>query len=125
MYVVLDSNIWISEWGLNTNKGSAVRFYIKQKKATLALPEIIKEEVERKLQNFLSESCKDIQTRHNQLLSVFGQLKEVVLPTEVEIAQKAKSLFDDVKLDLHSVPFTLESAKSSLRKIYECARQSW
>ncbi|MCD4804197.1 MAG: PIN domain-containing protein [Desulfobacterales bacterium] len=119
MYVVLDSNIWISEWGLNTNKGSAVRFYIKQKKATLALPEIIKEEVERKLQNFLSESCKDIQTRHNQLLSVFGQLKEVVLPTEVEIAQKAKSLFDDVKLDLHSVPFTLESAKSSLRKIYE------
>jgi len=117
MYIVLDSNIWISEWGLNTSKGAATLFYIKQKQAKLALPEVIKEEVERNLYNFLSAYSKDIQKKHRQLLSVFGQLKEVVLPSKDDIEARAKGLFDEVKAELHQIPFTLESAKSSLQKI--------
>jgi hypothetical protein len=117
MYIVLDSNIWISEWGLNTTKGSAVRFYIKQKKAKIALLEIIKEEVERNLIISLEQLCRGIEKNHNQLLSIFGQLKEVVLPTRLEIEQKIKSLFKELKFDYKDIPFTLESAKSSLEKI--------
>ena len=117
MYIVLDSNIWLSELGLNTSKGAATRFYIKQRQAKLALPEVITEEVERNLINSLSAYSNDIQKRHRQLLSVFGQLKEVVLPSDTEIKEKANSLFDKVKIDLYHIPFSLESAKSSLRKI--------
>lgn len=119
MYIVLDSNIWISEWGLNTSKGAATRFYIKQKQAKLALPEVIKEEVERKLYNLLSTYSKDIQKKHRLLLTVFGQLKEVVLPSEDVIEAKANSVFDEVKVEIHQIPFTIESAKSSLLKIYD------
>lgn len=117
MYIVLDSNIWLSELGLNTSKGAATRFYIKQKQAKLALPEVIKEEVERNLYNFLSTNSKDIQKKHRQLLAVFGQLKEVVLPSEDEIEARANSLFDEVKVEIHQIPFTIESARSSLLKI--------
>lgn len=117
MFIVLDSNIWLSELGLNTSKGAATRFYIKQKNAKLALPEIIKEEVERNLYNSLSEYSSDIQKSHRQLLAVFGQLKEVVLPSKDDIEAKAKGLFDEVKIELHQIPFTLESARSSLNKI--------
>ncbi len=117
MYIVLDSNIWLSELGLTTSKGAATRFYIKKKQAKLALPEVIKEEVERNLYNNLTSYSNKIKENHRQLLSVFGQLKDVVLPSENEIAAKADSLFEEVKIDLHHIPFTLESAKSSLKKI--------
>jgi hypothetical protein len=117
MYIVLDSNIWLSELGLNTAKGAATRFYVKQRQAKLALPEVIKEEVERNLFNSLLAYSYDIQKRHRQLLSVFGQLKEVVLPSDKEIEAKAYSLFENVKVKLHHIPFSIESAKSSLRKI--------
>jgi len=117
MYIVLDSNIWLSELGLNTAKGAATRFYIKQKQAKLALPEIVKEEVERNLYNSLFSYSNHIQKNHRQLLAVFGQLKEVVLPSENDIKEKATGLFDEVKVELHEIPFTLESAKSSLNKI--------
>jgi hypothetical protein len=117
MYIVLDSNIWLSELGLNTSKGAATRFYVKQKQAKLALPEIIKEEVERNLYNALSIHSDDIKKNHRQLLAVFGQLKEVVLPSEEDIKTRADSLFNEVKVELLQIPFTLESAKSSLNKI--------
>jgi len=124
MYIVLDSNIWISEWGLNTHKGAATKFYIKQKKAKLALPEVIKEEVKRNLYNSLSSFSEDIQKNHRQLLAVFGQLKEVVLPSTEEIKTKVNSLFNEAKIEIHEVPFTLDSAKSSLFKIYDKAPPS-
>lgn len=117
MYIVLDSNIWISELALNTPKGAATRFYVKQKQAKLALPEIIKEEVERNLYNSLTTYCDEIKKNHRQLLTVFGQLKEVVLPSKDDIKTRANSLFDEVKVELHQIPFTLESARSSLNKI--------
>lgn len=117
MYIVLDSNIWLSELGLNTSRGAATRFFIKQKQAKLALPEVIKEEVERNLYNSLYEYSKDIQKNHRQLLTVFGQLKEVVLPSEEDIDIKSKGLFNEVKVPLQQIPFTLESSRSSLSKI--------
>lgn len=117
MYIVLDSNIWISEWGLNTTKGAAVRFYIKQNKAQIALPEIIKEEVVGNLVNNLKQLCDGIEKNHSQLLSVFGKLKEVVLPTTAEIEEKANSIFKELKFDYKEIPFTIESARLSLQKI--------
>ena len=117
MFIVLDSNIWLSELGLNTAKGAATRFYIKQKKARLVLPEIVKEEVEKNLFNSLAACSKGIQKNHRQLLAVFGQLKEVILPSDDDIKAKAKGIFDEVKVQLHEIPFTLESARSSLDKI--------
>ncbi len=81
MYVVLDSNIWFSELGLTTAKGAAARFFMKQQRATLAIPEVVRKEVEINLMRSLSKHCDDIAKKHRQLLSIFGTLKEVVLPS--------------------------------------------
>lgn len=117
MFIVLDTNIWLSEFGLNTALGATLRFFIKYKKATLVLPEVIKEEVERNLNNQLVQKSKEIEKNYRQLLQVFGKLKELVLPNEEEIKTVVDNLFSNLKIETLFIPFTLESAKSSLQKI--------
>lgn len=55
MIVVIDSNIWLSELGLNSLMGSAVRFFINNNSARIALPEVIRLEVERNFRNYLKD----------------------------------------------------------------------
>ncbi len=116
MYVILDSNIWISELGLKTTLGSAVRFYLKRNNATLAIPEVIKLESERNLRNRLNEYISSIQKNHSSLLSIFGSLKEIVLPKADQIDELILSLFSNLDIDFIEIPFSLESAKSSFYK---------
>ena len=117
MYIVFDSNIWLSEYGLNTVKGSAVRLFMKKNNIQLALPEIVKEEVERNLRNDLLTSISGIERSYRELLSVFRRLKEIVLPNEDEIERVISEIFDHHGLDIVPVPFTIESARESLQKI--------
>jgi hypothetical protein len=46
MIIVLDSNIWLGELGLNSSLGAATRFFIRHNNARIALPEIVRFEVE-------------------------------------------------------------------------------
>ena len=116
MYVVLDSNIWISELGLSSTLGAATRFYLKRNKATLAVPEVVKLESERNLKNRLDEYILSIRKSHSNLLSIFGRLKEVVLPGEKEINELIDSLFSNLNVEYIEIPFSLESARSSFFK---------
>lgn len=117
MYIVLDSNIWFSELGLSSAKGAALQFYTIQRNATLAVPEVIKREVEINTRKSLKEYCDDITKNHRQLLSIFGRLKEVVLPTDEEIEQCVNDLFGKVSAEVEHIPFCLESANQSLTKV--------
>jgi hypothetical protein len=116
MYVVFDSNIWISEKGLNSSKGAAVRFFINSQKAIVVLPEVIKLETERKLRSMLRTYVVNLANNHRQLLTMFGKLKEIVLPGEQEIDDKVAAIFGKCKVKLLEVPFTIESARSSFLK---------
>ena len=116
MFVVLDSNIWISELGLNTAKGAAVRFYFRNRGATVVLPEVIKLETERHLKSELTKYVAELGKNHRQLLSVFGKLKELALPDEAAIEEKVVSIFKECKIKLLELPLTLESARSSFLK---------
>src|SRR5258706_16375315 len=100
MIVVLDSNIWLSELGLNSGSGSAVRFFLRQKHARLALPEVVRLEVERNFRHLIRKFVSDIQDGHRQLLAVFGRLKEVVLPDDAAIEAKIGEIFNGVGIDL-------------------------
>jgi hypothetical protein len=46
LYIVFDTNIWISELGLNSAKGAATRFFVKKRGATVVVPEVVKLETE-------------------------------------------------------------------------------
>jgi hypothetical protein len=62
----------------------------------------------------LSEHIKKISDSHRQLLAVFGRLREVVLPKEEDIERLVVNVFGGLEVDVQEIPFTIESARSSL-----------
>lgn len=117
MYVIIDSNIWISELGLSTAKGLALQFHIKQKGAVIAIPEVVRREVETNIGIALSDYCENIKKCHRQLLSIFGKLKEIVLPDENAINKCVEDIFSKVSAEKLDIPFSIESANQSLYKV--------
>jgi hypothetical protein len=116
MIVVFDTNIWLSELGLNSALGAATKFFIKHKDARVALPEVIRLETEHNFRNRLREYIGVIENNHRQLLTVFGKLKEVVLPDDDALEKKVAELFSNLELDLIEIPFSMESARKSFIK---------
>jgi PIN domain len=111
--VVFDSNVWIAELGLRSPLGTAARFYIKHTKARLALPEVVRLEVEHNLKNRLKEYIARIEDNHRQLLTVFGTLKALVVPDPSAIEAKVNDLFNSLGIDILDLPFSLSSARRS------------
>lgn len=124
MFVVLDSNIWISELGLTTVRGAALLHYLLRRDYILAIPEVVKTEVEWHVRRILSGHRADIERKHRQLLSVFGKLKELVLPTEDQIATRAAEVFADLPTRVREIPFALPSARASFEKLVQGAPPS-
>ena len=116
MIIVLDSNIWLKELGLNSALGAVTRFYVRRKNARLALPEVVRREVEHNFRSMLQAYVSEIDTKHRQLLTMFGSLKAVVLPDQSQIDAKVGQVFANLGVDIIEVPFSLESARSSFLK---------
>lgn len=116
MIVVFDTNIWLSHLGMRSPAASAIRFFLKQNDYHLALPEVIRLEVEANLQDKLMKFIEGIKDSHDQLLTVFGALREVVLPTQIEVQNLIPQLFESIGVKCIEIPFSLESARSSLLK---------
>ena len=119
MKIVFDTNIWISDLGLNSGAGAAVRFFIKEKDAVVVVPEIVRLEFEKNFTKELQKYKKDIVDTHDKLLTVFGELKEVILPSDEDINNKASEILDSLDVDVDSIPLTLDAAKSSFDKIMD------
>jgi predicted nucleic acid-binding protein len=121
MIVVLDSNVWLSELGLKSGAAAAVRFFLNQSNAQVAVPEVVQLEVRHNLTNRLSTHTKEIRDNYRQLLTAFGKLREIVLPTEEEIHAKVEELFASLGVQQQQIPFSLESARSALLKAIQKA----
>lgn len=116
MIVVFDSNIWLSELGLRSGAGSAVRFYLKHSRARVAVPEVVRLEVAHNLSSRLMKHIENIRSDYSQLLTAFGTLREVVLPTEEQVQARIEDLFASLEVEQIEVPFSLESARNSFLK---------
>lgn len=116
MYLIFDSNIWISELGLNSAKGAAVRFFVKNKGATVVVPEVVRLEAERHLKVELTRYMEELGKNYRQLLAVFGKLKELALPDAQAIEEKVAAVFGECQVEILECPLTLESARSSFLK---------
>jgi PIN domain len=114
--VILDTNIWLAELGLRSPLGAVARLYLQQKHARLALPEVVRLEVEHNLRNRLREYVSTLQDTHRQLLTIFGTLKELVVPDAPAIEGRVTELFGKLGVEMLETPFSLASAKSSFLK---------
>lgn len=113
MFVIFDTNIWRQHLYLHSPAGAATRFFIIQKNARVALPEVVRLEVEHHLRNDIRSYISRIKDNHNRLLAMFGTLKQIVLPNETDIVKKIAEALDSLGVPLIEVPFSLESARSS------------
>jgi hypothetical protein len=116
MIIVFDTNIWLSQLGMRSATASAVRFFLRQNDYRLALPEVVRMEVEINLKNDLMKFINGIKDSHEQLLTTFQTLTRVTLPTEAEVEALIPQLFESVGVELITIPFSLESARNSLLK---------
>jgi len=96
--------------------GAAARYFFRERGATVVLPEVIKLETEKHLRAELTKYVSDLKKNHRQLLSVFGKLKELVVPDGEAINAKVASIFGECQVEVNEIPLTLESAKSSFLK---------
>ena len=119
MIIIFDTNVWISDLALTSSVGSAVRFYLREQNARIGLPEVIKLETEIHLRKEITEQIEAIQSNHSTLLSVFGRLKEVVLPTPAEVEALIAQVFSNLGVPIEDIPFTLDSARASLIRTVE------
>ena len=124
MIVVCDTNVWLSELGLRSGAGSALRVYLNHQGARLALPEVVRLEVVHNLRTRLLGHIERTRIEHSQLLTVFGRLKEVVLPGEAEVEVKVAEVFASLGVELVEIPFSLESAQASFLKTIQKAPPS-
>lgn len=60
MIVVLDTNIWLKELALSTGTGAAFRFYMNRGSSRLAIPEVVRLEVESNLRRTIMEAMEDV-----------------------------------------------------------------
>ncbi len=112
--VVFDTNVWISHLALASNVGSAVRFYLRERKARIGLPEVVKLETKFHIRTTATEHIEKIKSSHSQLLTIFGRLKEAVLPGAEDVEALVDKVFSNLGVEIQEFPFTIESAKASL-----------
>ena len=117
MFVVLDSNIWISQRGLKAPQAIEALKFIKTRNSTLVIPEVVRLEVETKLRGELLTHRKQIGDSTRYIATVLADLDEMSLPTCDEIDQRVLSLVKDTGVPTREIPLTLAAAQSSFHKI--------
>ena len=116
MIVVFDTNVWKSEAYLQSPSAAAVRFFLRQQKARVGLPEVVRLEVQEHLRSHIKSAINELRERHGRLLRLFGQLRELSLPAEDAIDAVIAKVFGELGVDVIEVPFSLPSARSSFLK---------
>jgi hypothetical protein len=116
MFIVLDTNIWVKELGLNSTLGAATRFYVRNKNARLVVPEVVRLEAQAHFRRDLTDFVRTLGDNHRNLLTIFGSLKELVLPDDAQVEAKVAEMFANMGIELLEIPFSLESARDSFLK---------
>lgn len=116
MIVVLDTNLWLKELVLNSGIGSALRFFLNRQKARLALPEVVRLEVQHNLRGLILDAIDNVNTGNRRLLALFGSMKEIVLPSPQEVEAVISGVFSGLQVDVLDVPFSFDSAHASFMK---------
>jgi hypothetical protein len=119
MIVVFDANVWYSQLGLKSPSAAAIRFFLRQRGAKVAIPEVVRLEVTRNLTTRLRQHIETIRAEHRQLLTAFGKLREIVLPTDNDVQTRIEELLASLGVETIEIAFSLESARSSFLKTIE------
>ncbi len=124
MIVVFDTNIWKANLYLRSEASAAVKLFLNIKSAKVALPEVVKLEVEHHLRKDLKHSRDSIVNEYGVLLAIFGRLPEVKLPSDKKIEERIASYFNESGFNIEEIPFSYEAARSSFLRTIDKTRPS-
>ena len=96
MFILFDANVWISQLGLQSQRGAAVRYFARKQNATVVVPEIVQLEVEEKLTARMLEWRRKIEDSHRNLLPLLGRLQSIDLPSDEKIRTAVKNIIPDL-----------------------------
>lgn len=106
--LIMDSSTFVSEIGLTSRVGSALKHYLFSRRIQLAVPEIVAEECERHLTNRAKGKKAHIEDSLQWLSRYFGQVNGWEGPDHETIANRAKVLARAEHLDAVVVPESRE-----------------
>ena len=92
MIVVFDSNVWLAEASLRSTRGAVARYFLKRHSARVAIPEVVRLEVERHLKNDLNQYITDLRDNHRRLLTIFGEMRELTIPSKDDVDARVAAL---------------------------------
>jgi hypothetical protein len=113
MIVIFDTNIWKGNLWLRSGAAASVRLFLAKKSAKVAMPQVLRQEIERHLSQDLKKHREAIRDGHTRLLAAFDKLSAIELPTDRDIDTLSASLIENTGLDVVDIPLSLEAATDS------------
>jgi hypothetical protein len=123
-YVLLDTNVWVAERLLQSSIGSALLYALTRTKSSILLPEVVELEIARVLPDMAERAVGRIRGDLSLLRQLSGHNLPVTAPSAVAIEDGIKERWSQLSGLLVRIPFTLDQAKSALRRVINKAPPS-
>jgi PIN domain len=123
-YVLLDTNVWVAERLLQSSIGSALLYALTRTKSSILLPEVVELEIARVLPDMAERAVGRIRGDLSLLRQLSGHNLTVTAPSAVAIEDGIKERWSQLSGLLVRIPFTLDQAKSALRRVINKAPPS-
>jgi len=108
-YVILDTNVWVTERLLQSNVGSALLHALTETNARIGVPEVVETEVKNVLLDLADGAVAAITKNNSLLQQLSGQKLTYMAPIEGRWKQLEGALT--------RIPFTFEQAKAALDRV--------
>jgi hypothetical protein len=118
--IVVDTGVWV--YGtclLSSPLGASLLYAIKTGGYTLALPEVIKEEITKHTIKAGSEASDKICEQYRLIEMLMGSRDDYRVPSPDDFRNRVESRLTELDVPLREIPFTIEHARSALRRVLE------
>lgn len=117
--VVLDTNIWVEQPLLRTVQGSALLHAVRELDAKIGMPEVVEMEIYKITVNAARIAVSQTNSALDTLKYITGSRSLVDLPTEDAVREEIENRMVELDDFIFRLPFTLDVAKRSLRKVVD------
>jgi PIN domain-containing protein len=116
-YVILDTNVWVTERLLQSNVGSALLHALTETNARIGVPEVVETEVKNVLLDLADGAVAAITKNNSLLQQLSGQKLTYMAPTASAIKEGIEGRWKQLEGALTRIPFTFEQAKAALDRV--------
>jgi hypothetical protein len=118
-YIVLDTNIWVSERLLQSSIGAALLYAVAGAKGKIGLPEVVEREISRVLPDMAEKAVNIIRREAALLRQLSGHSMMVTGPTRLAVLEGIAERWKQLAGVIERSAFTFDQAQSALTRIID------